>query len=180
MPTQLSYVCKINTKISSKFIILNIFKANYVGKTLLLSYKNKIAENFRMSHDQFPLKYRSTFASSVSVNIHLAHTGDAQNESVRLSQQGDTKISNFKVCATYAPSGNCPLRQEFSIVILEIQSTQILCIGFTFVNESIIDSRGEYPLAKPYHDILQYVDSILRYILNMYWIASKVIEMVIH
>ena len=37
--------------------------------------------------------------------------------------------------------------------------------------------RGEYRLAKPYRDILRYGDSVLRYVLNMYWIASKGIEM---
>ena len=38
-------------------------------------------------------------------------------------------------------------------------------------------TKGEYRLAKPYHDILRYGDSVLRYVLNTYWIASKVIEM---
>ena len=47
----LSYVCKINTKISSNVIILNIFKTNDVGKTHL-SPKNKTAENFRLSPDK--------------------------------------------------------------------------------------------------------------------------------
>ena len=37
--------------------------------------------------------------------------------------------------------------------------------------------RSEYCLAKPYRDILRYWDSVLRYVLNRYWIASKVIEM---
>ena len=37
--------------------------------------------------------------------------------------------------------------------------------------------RGEYRLAKSYRDILRYGDSVLRYVLNMYWIASKGIEM---
>ena len=37
--------------------------------------------------------------------------------------------------------------------------------------------RGEYRLAKPYRDILRYGDSVLRYVLKTYWIASKVIEM---
>ena len=36
--------------------------------------------------------------------------------------------------------------------------------------------RGEYRLAKPYRDILRNGDSVLRYVLNTYWIASKVIE----
>ena len=40
-----------------------------------------------------------------------------------------------------------------------------------------LTSRGEYRLAKPYRDILRYGDSVLRYVLNMYWIASKGIEM---
>ena len=38
-------------------------------------------------------------------------------------------------------------------------------------------NRGEYRLAKPYRDILRYGDSVLRYVLNTYWIASKGIEM---
>ena len=38
-------------------------------------------------------------------------------------------------------------------------------------------TRGEYRLAKPYRDILRYGDSVLRYAVNTYWIASKVIEM---
>ena len=38
-------------------------------------------------------------------------------------------------------------------------------------------NRGEYRLAKPYREILRYGDSVLRYVLNMYWIASKGIEM---
>ena len=38
-------------------------------------------------------------------------------------------------------------------------------------------TRGEYRLAKPYRDILRYGDSVLQYVLNMYWIASKGIEM---
>ena len=37
--------------------------------------------------------------------------------------------------------------------------------------------RGEYRLAKLYHDILRNGDSVLRYVLNTYWIASKGIEM---
>ena len=37
--------------------------------------------------------------------------------------------------------------------------------------------RGEYRLAKPYRDILRYGDSVLRCVLTMYWLASKVIEM---
>ena len=42
--------------------------------------------------------------------------GYAQNESIRLSQQDDAKISNFHMCATYAPSpGNYPPKREFSI-----------------------------------------------------------------
>ena len=94
---------------------MNIFKTNDVGKTHL-SPKNKIAENFCMSGDQIPLKVRSTFASSISINIHLAHPGHAQIESIRLSQQHDAKISNFHVGATYAPSPeNNPLKGEFSI-----------------------------------------------------------------
>ena len=40
-----------------------------------------------------------------------------------------------------------------------------------------IHVRDEYRLAKPYRDILRYGDSVLRYILNAYWIASKGIEM---
>ena len=38
-------------------------------------------------------------------------------------------------------------------------------------------ARGEYCLAKPYRDILRYWDSVLRYVLNTYWTASKVTEM---
>ena len=53
-----------------------------------------------MSLDQIPLKDRSTLASSISVNIHLAHPGHAQNESIRLSQQNDAKIRIFYVCVT--------------------------------------------------------------------------------
>ena len=34
--------------------------------------------------------------------------------------------------------------------------------------------RGEYCVAKPYRDILRYGESVSRYVLNMYWIASKV------
>ena len=69
-----------------------------------------------MSHDQIPLKDKSTLASSISINIHLAHPGHAQNGSIRLSQQNDTKISKFYVCATNALSpGNYPLKQEFFI-----------------------------------------------------------------
>ena len=69
-----------------------------------------------MPRDQIPLKDRSILASSVSVNIPLANPGHAQNESIRLSQQNDVKISNFRVCATYAPSpANYPLKHEFSI-----------------------------------------------------------------
>ena len=45
------------------------------------------------------------------------------------------------------------------------------------VTRTCIKSRGEYRLAKPYRDILRYRDSVLRYVLNMYWIASKGIEM---
>ena len=41
----------------------------------------------------------------------------------------------------------------------------------------VINARGEYCLAKPYRDILRYGDSVLRYVLNTYWIASKGIEM---
>ena len=99
------------TKISSNVIILNIFKTDDLGKTHL-SPKNKIAKNFCMSRDQFPLKDRSTLASSISVNIHLADPGHAQNESIGLSQQAEAKVSNFHVCATYAPSpGNYPLKR---------------------------------------------------------------------
>ena len=69
-----------------------------------------------MSRDQILRKGRSTLASCVSVNIDPAHLGHAQNESVRLSQQNDAKISNVYVRATHAPStGNYPLKQEFSI-----------------------------------------------------------------
>ena len=68
-----------------------------------------------MSHDQILLKDRSTLASSTSVNIHLAHPEHVQNGRIRLSQQDNAKISNFHVCATYAPStGNYPLKREFS------------------------------------------------------------------
>ena len=74
----LSYVCKINTKISSNGIVLNIFKTNDEGKTHL-SPKNKISENFHVSRDQIPLKDRSSLASSISVNIHFAHPGHEQN-----------------------------------------------------------------------------------------------------
>ena len=41
----------------------------------------------------------------------------------------------------------------------------------------IITNRGEYHPEKLYRGILRYGDSVLRCILNMYWIASKVIEM---
>ena len=64
---------------SSNVIILNIFKTNDVGKTHL-NTKNKTVENFRMSRDQIPLKDRSTLASSISIDIHLAHPGHAQME----------------------------------------------------------------------------------------------------
>ena len=65
-----------------------------------------------MSRDQFLLKNRSILAPSISLNIHLAHPGYAQNESIGLSQQAEAKISNFHVCATYVPSpGNYPLKR---------------------------------------------------------------------
>ena len=58
-------------------------------------------------------------ASSISVNIHLAHPGHAQNGSIRLSQQDDAKISNFHVCATYTPSpGNYPLSWNFPLTYI--------------------------------------------------------------
>ena len=44
-------------------------------------------------------------------------------------------------------------------------------------NFDLLSSRGEYRQAKPYRDILRYGDSVLRYVLNTYWIASKGIEM---
>ena len=75
-------------KILSNVIILNIFKTNDIGKTHL-SPKNKISKIFCMSRDQIPLKDRTTLVSSISVNIHLAHPGHVQNESIRLSQQND-------------------------------------------------------------------------------------------
>ena len=69
-----------------------------------------------MSCDQIPLKARSTLASSISVNIHLAHPGHMQNGNIRLSQQDDVKICNFHVCATSAPSpGNYLPKRESSI-----------------------------------------------------------------
>ena len=48
---------------------------------------------------------------------------------------------------------------------------------FTYTVICAMNNRGEYRLAKPYRDILRYGDSVLRYVLNMYWIASKGIEM---
>ena len=114
MPIGSVNFCKINTKISSNVIILNIFKTNDVGKTHL-STKKKLSK-ISMSRDQIPLKDRLTLASSFSLSIHLAHPGHAQNGSIRLSQQDDAKISNVHVCTTYAPSpGNYPLKREFSI-----------------------------------------------------------------
>ena len=69
-----------------------------------------------MSRDQIPLKDRSTLVSPISVSIHLAHSRHAQNESMRLSQQDDAKISNFHMCTTYALSPAIyPLKREFSI-----------------------------------------------------------------
>ena len=46
-----------------------------------------------------------------------------------------------------------------------------------YIKTSNVIIRGEYRLAKPYRDILRYGDSVLRYVSNMYWIASKGIEM---
>ena len=101
----LSYVCKINTKVSSNVIILNIFKTYDEGKTHLSPKKISVCHVIK-SHSKI---------GQLWPRLSLAHPGYAQNESIRLSQQNDAKISNFNVCATYAPSpGNYPLKRDFS------------------------------------------------------------------
>ena len=90
--TPTCYVCKINTKISLNVIIMTMFKTNDVTHP---SPKNKISE----CHMTKSRSKMSTLASSISANIHLAHPGHAQNESIRLSQQNGAKISHFCVCA---------------------------------------------------------------------------------
>ena len=61
-------------------------------------------------------------------------------------------------------------KQDSSLEEFNFDNRSIICISFDL-------QLGEYRLAKPYRDILRYGDSVLRYVLNKYWIASKGTEM---